>query len=231
MRGEKGKTIQTAVWILKTSAADAKDTQKGFTSVASRRVGGDWFAFRKGKFFCFWRKLSHWDALKIIPFGCWAVTFVDSRKRHDFAACLVVWAKRPKWNSVFAPSLHLVVFVGGESHLHTWFPLSQGSTERSPQGKQTDRKLQGRPSPRTFKKPNVLCQSELICLFFSKRCWSNTLTTLECRSFVVQQSNVKLPKNISPLNYCIPDQLLFTWIHSILLLSHIYHFALFDYCL
>lgn len=52
-RGEKGKGIQKAVWILKTSAADAKDTQKGFTSVASQWGGGDCFAFRKREFSLF----------------------------------------------------------------------------------------------------------------------------------------------------------------------------------
>lgn len=126
-RGEKGKSIQTAVWILKTSAADAKDTQKGFTSVASRRGGGDCFAFRKGKFFCFWRKLSHWDALKKNTFGCWAVTAADSRKRHDVAACPAVWAKRPKWNSVFAPSLRLVVFVALSRISTLGFPSAEAT--------------------------------------------------------------------------------------------------------
>lgn len=56
MRGERGETIQAAAWILKTSAADAKDPQKGFTSVTSRRGGGDWLAFRKTEKFLFLKK-------------------------------------------------------------------------------------------------------------------------------------------------------------------------------
>lgn len=42
---------------------------------------------------------------------------------------------------------------GAESHLHTWFPLSRGNTQRSPQGKQTDRKLRGVPQqPKNLQK-------------------------------------------------------------------------------
>lgn len=198
MRGEKGKTIQTAVWILKTSAADAKDTQKGFTSVASRRVGGDWFAFRKGNFFLFLKKTF---SLGCIEDNSLRVLSGNIRKFSEavMTSLPVLWSEPRGQSEILClpPRFILLCLWGWVASPHLVSPQSRQHGEE-PSG-QTDR--QEAPgtshiSPRTFKKHNVLCQSELICLFFSKRCWSNTFTTLDCRSFVVQRSNVKLPKKI-----------------------------------
>lgn len=153
-RGEKGKSIQTAVWILKTSAADAKDTQKGFTSVASRRGGGDCFAFRKKGNFLFLKKtfsLGCTEEKSLWVLSSNSGSFLEASWRRCLSYGL---SQEAKMKFCVCPVASSRCVCGGESHLHTWFPLSQGSTQRNPSG-QTDRQEApgtSRSSPRTFKR-------------------------------------------------------------------------------
>lgn len=169
-RGEKGKSIQTAVWILKTSAADAKDTQKGFTSVALCRGGGDCFAFRKREFFLFLKKtfsLGCTEEKSLWVLNSNSGSFLEA----SWCRCLSYGlSQEAKMKFCVCPAASSCCVSGGESHPHIWFPLSQGSTQRSPQGKPTDRKLQGRrpAAQRPSKELNALYESELIHPFFWK---------------------------------------------------------------
>lgn len=165
-RGEKGTSIQTAVWIRKTSAADAKDTQKGFASVAPRRGGGDCLVFKKGKFFLCLKKTFSLGCTEGKKSSLWVL----EQQQRDLLGSVVMCrlscgrSREAEVKSCLRPAARSCCVSGGESRLHTWFPLSRGSARRSPRGKQTDRKLRGRPEAarEPSKELHALHGSELI---------------------------------------------------------------------